>query len=64
MLWKLVRNSAKAGIQLRRGIEEKEQRLFALLIERQRREEEVELALAEEIPPWLLDPKTSKLCKI
>ena len=38
--------------------------MFALQIERQRWEEEVELALAEEIAPWLLNPKTSKLLKI
>jgi hypothetical protein len=37
--------------------------MFALQIERQRREEEVELALAEEIAPWLLNPKTSNLLK-
>lgn len=34
------------------------------MLERQRRDEEVELAMAEEIPPWLLDPKTSRICKI
>lgn len=34
------------------------------MIERQKREEEVELAVADEVAPWLIDPKSSYLYKV
>ena len=34
------------------------------MIERQKREEEVELAVADEVAPWLIDPKSSYFFKL